>query len=462
MNTGKIQPQATELEEKILGSLLIEPSKIYEVGAILKPKVFYKPTNQKIYSVIEQMFRSHEQIDILTVCEKLKAAGKLEAVGGEVYITELTDRIGTTSHIVEHSRIVYQKYLQREMIKLAYEIENKAYDDSSDVAETLAFCEKSVMDLSSATNVKDCEQIGVICNRELERISEVQSEIANGQKSRIGVTTGFSKIKFYKSDLIILAARPAMGKTYLTLQMLFNAAMYDLSVGFFSLEMSASQVASRTIALHSGVSSNRFRDCSLCEQDWVNLEGSQHYFNNLKFYIDDQSGLSVYQIISKMRKMKMQLNIELFAIDYLQLIKLTRNGDKRTDNSLIGEITWALKCAAKELDVPIVLLSQLNRDVEKRQDKRPKLSDLRDSGNIEQDADEVYMIYRPYEYSKSEHDFGTIEINKSKSRHSSMFTQTVYHNADWTKIQEDEISDNPVPELPTPKNITQDDIDTPF
>ena len=438
----KILPQDPELESVVLGALLIEADKIYDVANILKPDVFYKTANKIIYSVIESMFRQHLKIDTITVRAELIKRNQLDQVGGEVYLTSLTERVATALHVQEHSQRIYEKYLQRELIKFSRKVEQKTFANDCDIQETFTFCEAELMNITNGVTLsKEAVHISEISRDSLDSISEIQ----NSEDKQLGIPSGITDIVFYPSDLIIFAARPAMGKTYISLEIAKNIAMYNVPVAFFSLEMSQTQVGNRVIALQTNISSEKFRKATLNPFEWTEAEKAQGYFEKLPLFIDDESGINVQKLVSKIRKLIMIYGVKVAIIDYLQLIRLPKSN--KTDDSLIGEITFALKCCAKELSIPIILLSQLNREVEKRHDKRPKLSDLRSSGNIEQDADEVYSIFRPYYYTKNSEDSGIIDIEALKSRHGKLFTSRLHHNEIWTKFSNVEFARDEVDDV---------------
>ncbi len=401
VNVGKIPPQAMELEEAVLGAILLERDAFSTVSEILKADCFYKEAHQHIYEAITNLFTRQEPVDMLTVTEELRRMNRLEEVGGAYYITQLTGRVASAAHIEYHSRIIYQKYLQREMIRISGVIQTKAFDESEDVNDLLEEAENSLFLLSQGSMNRDAVQISPVINEAIELI-----QIASKRKDGLsGVPSGFTNLDrltsgWQNSDLIIVAARPAMGKTAFVLSMARNMAVnYNQGVAFFSLEMSNIQLVNRLIVSETELASEKIRNGRLEPYEWEQLDHKIKSLIDAPIFIDDTAGLSVFELRAKCRRLKKKHDIKVIIIDYLQLMNASglNPGNRQEEVSMISR---SLKGLAKELNVPIIALSQLNRGVESRtgDGKRPQLSDLRESGAIEQDADLVMFIHRPEYY----------------------------------------------------------------
>ncbi len=398
---GKLPPQAVELEETVLGAIMLERDAFDNVVEILKPESFYKETNQKIYKAIIDLSTKEEVIDILTVSEELRKKGQLEDVGGPFYITQLTRRVTSGAHAEFHARIVAQKFIQRELIRVSSEIQVRAFDQSIDVLDLLEFSEMELFQVAEGNIKKQTQKIGPLIN---EAIKQIQA--AGKQEDGLsGVPSGFTSLDritsgWQKSDLIIIAARPSMGKTAFVLSIARNVAVdHNRGVAVFSLEMSSIQLVNRLISAESELPSQKIRNGRLEPYEWVQLDDKIKSLTKAPLFIDDTPAISIFELRAKCRRLlKQHDNLQLIIIDYLQL--MTAGGDlKGNREQEVSIISRSLKALAKELDVPIIALSQLNRSVETRGGtKRPQLSDLRESGAIEQDADLVCMIHRPEYY----------------------------------------------------------------
>ena len=404
---GKLPPQSPDLEKAVLGAILIQSSAIYDITNIIQPESFYIPAHKTIYSVMLELAQQQKPIDSITVAEELKAKKLLEDVGGLPYLIELTNLIGTASHLEYHARIVQQKYIQRELIRASTEIQKVSYDETKDVDELINFAETSIFQISEGTIKKELTRIGSVIDAartSIEKIAEAKEEYR-------GVPSGFTALDrltsgWQPSDLIIIAARPSMGKTAFVLSMARNIAVeYQRPVVFFSLEMSSMSLVNRLISAEIGVSGERLRNGKLEDNEWRCLETKLHRLESAPFYIDDTPAISVFELRAKCRRQKRSKEgLGIVIIDYLQL--MTSGADnKGSREQEVSNISRSLKAIAKELEVPIIALSQLNRSVETRSnDKRPQLSDLRESGAIEQDADIVAFIHRPEYYGIKEID----------------------------------------------------------
>lgn len=410
LNSGKLPPQAIDLEEIVLGALMVEKEAILDVADFLKPDAFYVPANQKVYSAIISLSLKNEPIDIVTVTVELKAMGFLEMVGGGYYITSLTKRVASAANIESHARVIQQKYILRELIRTSSDIITSAYDDTLDVFELLSKSEFERDNLlQSITSKKE------VSNADL--FLDTLTGLSNKKDSAEGITgipSGFTEIDritggWQNSDFIIIAARPGMGKTSFALQNLINACFnFGRCGAFFSIEMSMGQLMNKQLAIVADVHLHKFRKNQLTEFDWQNIHAKSAAISDAKIHWDDTPGISLIELCAKARRLKKKHNIEFIIIDYLQLIKtgISKNGTREQE---IGTISRGLKSLAKELDIPIFALSQLSRAVESRpglQGKRPMLSDLRESGSIEQDADMVMFLYRPEYYGILEDELG--------------------------------------------------------
>jgi len=405
---GKIPPQAIDLEEAVLGAVMLEKDAVISVLDILKPESFYKEAHQKIFNAIVDLTSKEKPIDILTVTEELRARKKLEEVGGPFYITQLTSRVASAAHIEYHARIVAQKYIQRELIRISSEIQNKAFDESIDVDDLLDFSETELFNIAEGNIKKETAKVNVLIQQAIHQIEEASKR----KDSLSGVPSGYTKLDrltlgWQKSDLIVIASRPSMGKTALALSMARNIAVeHNKPVAIFSLEMSSIQLVTRLIVSETELPSNRIRNGNLDENEWKQLDSKIKSLVEAPLYIDDTPAISIFELRAKCRRLKLQHKVELIIVDYLQL--MTGPGDVRGNREQeVSNISRSLKAISKELDVPIIALSQLNRSVEMRSgSKRPQLSDLRESGAIEQDADMVIFIYRPERYGILEDEDG--------------------------------------------------------
>lgn len=407
---GRIPPRDKELEEAVLGALMLERDAYTIVCDILKPDSFYEPANQKIYSAIQTLGASQKPIDMLTVTEQLRLNGDLEAVGGPVFISQLTSRVASGANVEYHARIVAQKYLARELISFASNIEGQAFDESNDVDDLLQEAEAKLFEISQRNVKKDVTQIDPVIQQAIEQIQSA----ANRTSGLSGLETGFHDLDrltsgWQNSDLIIIAARPAMGKTAFVLSMAKNMAVnYNTPIAIFSLEMSNLQLVNRLISNTCEIEGEKIKSGRLSDQEWDLLMSRVRNLYSSPLYIDDTPSLSIFELRTKARRLVREHQVKMIIIDYLQLMNASgmKYGSREQEVSMISR---SLKQLAKELNIPIIALSQLNRSVESRggadgTDKRPQLSDLRESGAIEQDADIVCFIHRPEYYLHSDTD----------------------------------------------------------
>jgi replicative DNA helicase len=403
---GRIPPQAIEIEEAVLGALLLEKDAFIAVSELLKPECFYREAHQYIFQAISNLFFHEQPVDILTVTEEIKKMDKMEEVGGAFYISQLTSRVASAAHIEYHARIIWQKFLQREMIRISSDLQTRSYDESLDVNDLLDEAENSFFLLSQGTMKKEVTQIDPVIQESIEKIREA------GQRTDglSGVPSGFTGLDrmtsgWQASDLVIVAARPAMGKTAFVLSMARNMAVtHEQPVALFSLEMSNVQLVNRLIVSETEIPGEKIKNGNLAAFEWEQLDSKIQSLMGAPIYVDDTPGLSVFELRAKCRRLKKQHDIKVIIIDYLQLMSASgmNPGSREQEVSMISR---SLKGLAKELNVPILALSQLNRGVENRsglEGKRPQLADLRESGAIEQDADMVLFIHRPEYYGMFE------------------------------------------------------------
>lgn len=397
---GYLPPQATELEEAVLGAIMIENNAIFAVQEILRPEAFYKENHQKIFQAALDLSAKHEPIDLYTVGEMLRRNGLLTQIGGAAYLANLTQKVGSAAHIEFHSKIIAQKFIQRELIRASTDIQKNSFDDALDVTDLIDYAEGEIFKVSEGHIKRDVQKSYDIVKKALKLIEEAKDK----PDGLSGVPTGFNDLDkltlgWQPSDLIIIAARPAMGKTAFVLSMARNISIdFNRAIAFFSLEMSAEQLMTRLIVSESGFDSRTIKSGRLDTEQWAHLEKSIVPLQNAPLFIDDTPALSIFEFRSKTRRLKVQYDIQLIVIDYLQLMTgpTETRGNREQE---VSTISRSLKAIAKELNVPIIALSQLNRSVETRGgDKRPQLSDLRESGAIEQDADIVSFIHRPEYY----------------------------------------------------------------
>jgi replicative DNA helicase len=445
---GRIPPQAVDLEEAVLGAIMLEKDAVIAVLDILKPESFYKEAHQKMYRAIIDLSTREEPIDILTVTEELKKKELLVEVGGALYITQLTSRIASAAHLEYHARIVAQKYIQRELIRVASEIQSRAYDDSYDVDELLDFSEAQLFEIAEGNIKKETAKLNQLIKDAIHEIEEASKR----EDALSGVPSGFTKLDrltsgWQRSDLIIIAARPSMGKTAFVLSMARNMAVeHKRAVAIFSLEMSSLQLVNRLIVAETELPSDRIRNGRLEQYEWEQLEYRIKGLIEAPVFIDDTPAISIYEIRAKCRRLKNLYDIQVIIIDYLQL--MSGPGDSKGNREQeVSTISRALKGIAKELNVPIIALSQLNRSVELRSgNKRPQLSDLRESGAIEQDADIVCFIHRPEKYGLDVDDDGNstkgiAEIIVAKHRNGAIGNVTLRFREEFAKFSElEEIS----------------------
>lgn len=408
--SGKLPPQALELEEAVLGALMIEKDALTNVVDILQQTSFYKEAHQRIYNAIIQLFGKSEPIDMLTVTTQLRSNGELEFIGGASYLVKLTNKVNSAANIEFHARIITQSAIKRDMIKIAGEILKDAYEDTTDVFNLLDKIEQNFFEISERNIRKNYADASTIMRATIEELEKKK----NNKDGLTGVASGFTALDritsgWQNTELTIIAARPAMGKTAFVVSAMRNAAVeWGIPVAMFSLEMSATQLMLRLISAEAEIDSNKLRKGKLENHEWVQLHQKIKNLSSAPIYIDDTPALSILEMRAKCRRLKAQFDIGLVIIDYLQLMTAeSGGGGKGNREQEIAAISRAMKNLAKEINVPVIALSQLSRAVETRGgDKRPQLSDLRESGSIEQDADMVMFLYRPEYYKITQDEQG--------------------------------------------------------
>ncbi len=406
LEKGKIPPQALDLEEVVLGAMMIDKKGVDEVIDILSPDAFYKEAHQYIFEAIYKLFESSEPIDLLTVSAQLRKDKRLDMVGGDFYLISLTQKVSSSAHIEFHARIILQKFIQRSLIRISNEIIEDSYDESQDVFDLLDKAEARLYEVTQGNIKKSSESAQELVIQAKKKIEEISNK-----EGLSGIPSGFDKVDrvtsgWQDSDLIIIAARPGMGKTALTLSMARNISVNkDIPVAFFSLEMSSVQLITRLISSETGLSSEKLRTGRLEKHEWEQLNVKVKALEKAPLFIDDTPSLSIFDLRAKARRLKSKHDIKLIVVDYLQLMTTGASQKGGNREQEISMISRNLKALAKELSVPVIALSQLSRAVETRGgSKRPILSDLRESGAIEQDADIVSFIYRPEYYKIDEWD----------------------------------------------------------
>jgi len=467
---GKIPPQATDLEEVVLGALMIEQKALTDVVDILKPESFYKDNHQAIYAAILALFSKSEPIDIMTVTAQLRSSGDLERAGGAFYLNQLTSKVNSSANIEYHARIVVEQSLKRELISIASKIETKAFEYTSDVFELLDSAQSEIFRVAESNIRKKVGDMGSLMKQAITELEE-----RGKQKDGLtGVPSGFSGLDrmtsgWQKSDLIIIAARPGMGKTAFVVSAMRNAAVeFNKGVAIFSLEMSSVQLVNRLISAEAELHSEKIKKGNLSEFEWSQLLNKTKALSTAPIFIDDTPALSILELRAKCRRLKQQHDIQMVIIDYLQLMSGDTGGGKGSGNreQEISNISRGLKQLAKEIQVPVIALSQLSRAVETRGgDKRPQLSDLRESGAIEQDADMVMFLYRPEYYKITEDEngqptTGVGEVIIAKHRNGSLDTVRLRFKGEFTKFMDLE-ADGFVDEFNT-SNVFKDISTTSF
>ena len=435
MEVGKVPPHDTEAEQAVLGSMLTDVDAVVDAIEILKPDDFYREDNKNIYEAMLNLYGKAEPIDVITVKSELTSMGKFEVVGGLEYLATLPDKVPTTTNAIKYIHIVEEKSILRKLIKTANDLISLGYAQNEDIDVIIEQAEKKIFDIMQGKNQKGYTALKDIL---VESFAEIE-KLYNQKEAITGIPTGFADLDYktaglHKSDLILIAARPAMGKSAFALNIATNAAINaKVPVIIFNLEMSKSQLVNRMLCSEAMVDSNKIRTGKMDEEDWVKLATALGPLSEAPIYIDDTPGITVSEIRAKCRKLKLEKDIGLVVIDYLQLIQ--GSGKKNASREQeISEISRSLKILAKELDIPVVALSQLSRAAEQRADHRPMLSDLRESGAIEQDADIVMFLYRDDYYNPDTEKKNIAEIILAKHRAGSTGTIELLWLGNYTKF----------------------------
>ena len=443
-NSIHMQPQAVDIEKMVLGALMVDKDAFSIVSEILHPETFYEPRSQKIYKAIQTLSLNEDPVDIMTVVEELKREGTLDDIGGAGYILELSERVASSAHIEYHAKILAQKYLARQLISFASVIETKAFDETVDVDELMQEAEGSLFELSQKNMRQDYTQIDPV----VKQAVEILQKAAANKGGLTGIPTGYAKLDDYtsgwqRSDLVIIAGRPAMGKTSFALSLAKNIAVdYDTPIAFFSLEMNNVQLVNRLISNVCEIEGKKILNGQLDDEEWKRLDKNVRKLQAAPIYIDDTPGMSIFELRTKARRLVREKGVQVIMIDYLQLMNANgaRFGSRQEE---VSTISRSLKGLAKELDIPVLALSQLNRTVEGREGidgKRPQLSDLRESGAIEQDADMVCFIHRPEYYKiytdeKGNDLHGMAEIIIAKHRNGAVGDVLLRFRAEYARFQ---------------------------
>ena len=457
---GKLPPQAPELESSVLGALMIEKDAYMTVADLLRPESFYREQNRLVFEAIRALAAQDLPIDALSVAEKMKNQGSLAQAGGVSYITELTRRVASTAHLRYHAQIVAQKATARDLISMASQLEEAAYDETQDIEEVMQQAEAGIFEISQRAQKRDVTHIDPVIEEAFERMRKASKNEGNIS----GVPSGFHELDkitsgWQKSDLVIIAARPAMGKTAFVMSMAKNMAVnYQVPVAVFTLEMSNVQLGNRLLMNVCEIEGEKIKTGKMTKGEWSQLEHKSNELRGAPIYMDDTPSLSVFELRSKARKLVREHGIQIIIIDYLQLMNASGMtfGSREQEISIISR---NLKALAKELDIPIIALSQLNRNVESRsglEGKTPQLSDLRESGAIEQDADMVCFIHRPeyyhlYSDEKSGKDLrGLAQIIVAKHRNGATDSIWLRFRGKYAKFQneDDTYDDNELTPLP--------------
>lgn len=433
----KIPPQSIEAEESLLSGILIDNNTLLDIVDIISPEDFYRSAHQKIFSGIVELFSKNEPVDLVTLTNALKERGNLEEIGGATYLATLVDTVPLAVNAKHYAKIVHDKASLRRLIERANEIAKECFEDRGNVDEIIDFAESSIFEISKNKHKQAFYPISEIIDGNIETLEERQ-----GNKALVtGVPTGFTRLDnlisgLQKSELIILAARPSMGKTALALNIARNAAVdANVPVAIFSLEMSKEQLSMRLLCSEARIDSSRLRGGFFSMEDWRKLTDAAGVLSDTSIFIDDTPDISGMEIRAKARRLKMEKDIGLVIIDYLQLMKGRMSAERR--DLEISEISRSLKALAKELGVPVMALSQLNRMLEQRNDKQPRLSDLRESGALEQDADVVAFIYRDEIYNSDENNpkKGTADILIRKNRNGPIGEATLTFLDSYTRFE---------------------------
>ena len=435
MELGKVPPHDVEAEQAVIGSMLTDKDSVISAVETLKDEDFYREDNKVIYGAIMNLYNRGEPVDIITLKDELVSLGKFEAVGGLEYLAELPEKVPTTANVDKYIKIVEEKSMLRTLIKTANELIVLGYDQTQEVEDIMDVAEKKIFNVMQRKNQKGYSSMKDIL---VESFTQLE-ELYNRKQHITGVPTGFADLDYktaglHNSDLILVAARPAMGKSAFALNIASYAAVKaNVPVAIFSLEMSKEQMGNRILCSEAMVDSNKVRTGKIEDEDWAKPAMASGELSESQIFIDDTPGISIMEIRAKCRKMKLEKNIGLVVIDYLQLVQgSSKKGGSREQE--ISEISRSLKILAKEINVPVIALSQLSRAPEQRPDHRPMLSDLRESGAIEQDADIVMFLYRDDYYNEDSEKKNIAEVIIAKHRAGSTGTVELLWLGNYTKF----------------------------
>jgi len=431
---GRVPPHSTEAEQSVLGSILLDKNLLPDIAGRLKSEDFYLEQHKEIYEAILDLYEQNQPVDMITVSDQLTKRGTLQRVGDYEYLSNLAISVPTTANVSHYVSIVEEKSLLRKLIQAAGEISKRSYESGESALDVLSYAEKCIYDIVQNRNSTGLVPINDVLDVTFSRLEELY----NNAGSLTGVPSGFIDLDrktsgFQKSDLILIAARPSMGKTSFALNIAANAAMHHgIPVAIFSLEMSKEQLVSRIIASEALVDMEKMRSGRFEDEDWVKMAQVMGPLSKSPIYIDDNANTNVMEMMSKCRRLKMKRGLGLVVIDYLQLMQGTRRSENRQQE--ISEISRSLKIMAKELEIPVIALSQLSRAPEARQNHRPMLSDLRESGAIEQDADLVMFLYRDDYYNEDSEKKNITEVIIAKHRNGSIGTVDLAWIPQYTKF----------------------------
>lgn len=434
VNLGRVPPHNAEAEQTVLAAALIDSTAVEKILNLLKFDDFYYESNKEIFESIKHVHLENIPVDILTISEELKKREKIDYIGGFEYLARLTENIITSKNVEAYCNIIKEKSILRKLINTSNEIIEKGYKENEEVQKIIELAETRIFAISQNRNTNDFAEIKDVL---LDVFNQLE-ERAKSEGNLTGITTGYDDLDrmtsgLQPSDLILLAARPSMGKTALALNIAMNAVKTGVSVALFSLEMSKEQYVQRIMSMESMVESNKLRTGNLDDDDWNRLLAVMSDVANAKIYVDDTASITLFEVMSKCRRLKMEKGLDLIIIDYLQLMSGSGKNDNRQQE--ISNISRGLKALARELNCPVLALSQLSRAPELRTNRRPIMSDLRESGAIEQDADVVMMLYRDEYYNKEESEKkGITEVIITKQRNGPVGTVELAWISQYTKF----------------------------
>ena len=433
---GKTLPANLEAEKSVLGAILLNDECLTQLSEMLIPEDFYSPQHKIIYETILDCAKKFKRIDLVTLQDELKKKNNLENVGGIVYLVSLQEDIPSLGLVSQHAQIIKEKALLRELIESATSIITNCYSqDDKNIAAVLDEAEKTVFQISNKRTSHSFVQLNIWLKKTFQHLSDIKSN----SRGITGIPSGYKKLDrmssgFQNGDFVVLAARPSMGKTALALSIISNATAEGASVGFFSLEMSAEQLTLRLLSSESGIALHNIRNATITSEEWVEITNVAAKLAEVKMFIDDTAMLSIMDLRARARKLKLEHNVQLIVIDYLQLLHSSRRHENRHQE--VSEISRSLKALAKELEIPIIALSQLSRAVDSRMDKRPMLSDLRESGAIEQDADLIMFLYRDIVYNPEAENPALTELIVGKQRNGPTGTVFLHFARELTKFED--------------------------